>query len=175
MPITKATTMPYGSNIMSLKRISILAISAFSMAFGLQAHALSAIQKVEKEVVTTNAAGEKIVSRVPAERVTPGETVIYTVEFLNDSDAPATDLVLAMPVPTDIEFLEGSADRPGATILYSTDGGSTYASRDALALPAVDGGTRGARSEDITNIQWTIKGPVAVGQSDRVVFKGRLK
>jgi len=169
------TTMPYGSNIMSVKRFSILALSAFSMAFGFQAHALSAVQKVEKEVVTTNDAGEKTVSRVPAERVTPGETVVYTVEFLNNSNAPATDLVLAMPVPTDIRFLEGSAERPGATILYSTDGGSTYATREALKLPAVDGGTRGARSEDITNVQWTIKGPIAVGQRDSVAFKGRLK
>lgn len=169
------TTMPYGSNTMSLKRISILAISALSMAFGLQAHALSAVQKVEKEVVTTNDAGEKIVTRVPAERVAPGETVVYTVEFLNDSDAPATDLVLAMPIPTDIRFLEGSADRSGATILYSTDGGSSYARRDALELSAVGGGTRGARSEDITHIQWTITGPVAVGERDSVTFKGRLK
>ena len=160
---------------MSFRRLSIFAISAITLAWVFHANALTAVQKVEKEVVTTNAAGEKIVSRVPAERVSPGETVVYTVEFLNDSEAPATDLVLAMPVPTDIRYLEGSADRPGATIRYSTDGGASYFSREALVTPIVGGGSRRARSEDITHIQWTITGPVAVGARDNVTFKGRLK
>jgi len=160
---------------MPIKRFSILAISAFSLAFATQATALTATQKVEKEVVTTNAAGQEVVSRIPAELVTPGETVVYTVEFVNDSAAPATDLVLAMPVPLDIRYIEGSADRDGAVVLYSTDGGEVYQSRKDLVMPAVGGGTRTARSEDITHIQWTIAGPVPVGATDNVVFKGRLK
>jgi len=160
---------------MLIKRFSILALSTLSLAIATQANALTAKQKVEKEVVTTNAAGQEVVSRVPAELVTPGETVVYTVEFVNDSADTATDLVLAMPVPTDIRYIEGSADRAGAVVLYSADGGESYDARESLNVPAVGGGTRNARSEDITHIQWTIAGPVPVGATDSVVFKGRLK
>jgi len=107
--------------------------------------------------------------------VTPGEKVVYTVDFLNDSSEPATDLVLAMPVPSDIRFLEGSADRDGAVVRYSVDGGESFVDREALILPAVGGGTRPARADDITHIQWRIAGPVPVGARDAVAFKGRLK
>lgn len=160
---------------MSIKRLSIFGLSALSLVFATQASALTAKQTVEKEVVTVAADGTQITTRVPADLVTPGETVVYTVDFVNDSAAPATDLVLAMPVPTDVRYLEGSADRSGAVVLYSTDGGSTFGQRDTLLLPAVGGGTRPARSEEITHIQWTIAGPVPVGASDSLVFKGRLK
>lgn len=160
---------------MSIKRLSILGLSALSLVLATQANALTAKQTVEKEVVTISADGTKLTTRMPAELVTPGETVVYTVDFVNDSEAAATDLVLAMPVPSDVRFLEGSADRDGATVLYSADGGATFGARDAIETPAVGGGTRTARSEDITHVQWTIAGPVPVNGTDSVAFKARLK
>lgn len=160
---------------MSIKHLSVLGLSALALVFAAQANALTAKQTVEKEVVTISADGTKLTTRMPAELVVPGETVVYTVNFVNDSEAPATDLVLAMPIPSDVRFLEGSADRDGAKVLYSADGGETYAVREAVEIPAVGGGTRTARSEDITHVQWTIAGPVPIGGSDSVAFKARLK
>ena len=162
-------------SLFSIKRASVLSLSALSLVFGFQAVALTATQTVEKEVTTTTEDGLTITTLAPADIVTPGETVVYTVNLLNDSAEPATDLVLAMPVPADVRYLEGSADRDGAVVLYSIDGGTTFAERTELVLPAVGGGTRTARSEDITTIQWTIAGPVEVGAQDKIAFKGRLK
>lgn len=167
--------MHYGSFRMPIKRFSILVLSAVSLAFATQATALTATEKVEKEIVTTNAAGQDVTTRVPADLVTPGETIVHTVEFINDSAAPATDLVLVIPVPEEVRYIEGSADRSGANVLYSADGGETYQNRSTLEIPVVGGRTRTARSEDITHIQWTITGPVAVGAVDRITYKARLK
>ena len=160
---------------MSIRRFSVFALSAAVMVMGAPANALTATQKVEKEITVTQADGTSVTQRVSAETVTPGEKVVYTVDLLNDSSDPASDLVLAMPVPADVRFLEGSADRDGAVVRYSVDGGASFVARDALTLPAVGGGSRSANAEDITHIQWRIAGPVAVGATDAVTFKGRLK
>ena len=160
---------------MFIRRFSILALSAAVLASGVSASALSATQKVEKEITVQQADGTKVTQLVSADVVTPGEKVVYTVAYINDSAEPATDLVLAMPVPEDVRFLEGSADRSGAVVRFSTDGGASFVARDALVLPAVGGGTRAASSDDITHIQWRIAGPVPVGSSDEISFKARLR
>lgn len=160
---------------MFIRKISVVALSAAMLAFGVSATALTATQKVEKEISVKQADGTTLTQRVSADEVTPGEKVVYTVNFMNDSADPASDLVLAMPVPADIRYLEGTADREGAIVRYSVDGGSSFVQRSALTVPSVGGGTRPANADDITHIQWRIAGPVAVGASDEVAFKGRLK
>ena len=160
---------------MFIRRFSILALSAAVLASGISASALSATQKVEKEITEQQADGTVVSKLVSAAEVTPGEKVVYTVAYTNDSKEPATDLVLAMPVPSDVRFLEESADRTGAVVRYSADGGASFAERNALVLPAVGGGTRAASSDDITHIQWRIAGPVPVGSSDEISFKARLR
>ncbi len=160
---------------MSIRRFSMIALTSAVLAFGVSANALTATQKVEKEITITQADGTDVTQRVSADEVTPGEKVVYTVDFLNDSAEPASDLVLAMPVPSDIRYLEGTADKDGAVVKYSVDGGVSFGDRAALTLPAVGGGTRPATPNDITHIQWRIAGPVPVGGRDAVTFKGRLK
>jgi len=160
---------------MFIRRISILVISAAVLASGVSASALTATQKVEKEITVQQADGTVSTKRVSAAEVTPGEKIVYTVAFTNDSTEAATDIVLAMPVPSDVRYLEGSADRSGAIVRYSADGGTSFVERDALVLPAVGGGTRAASSDDITHIQWRIAGPVQVGTRDEIAFKARLK
>ena len=160
---------------MFIRRFSILAAAAAVLASGVSASALTATQKVEKEVTVQQADGTLATKRVSAAEVTPGEKIVYTVSFTNDTAEPATDIVLAMPVPADVRFMEGSADRSGAIVRYSADGGTSFVERSALVLPAVGGGTRAASSDDITHIQWRIPGPVSVGTSDEIAFKARLK
>ena len=160
---------------MFIRRFSILVLTAAVLASGVSASALTATQKVEKEITVQQADGTNVTKLVSAAAVTPGEKIVYTVAYINDSAEAATDIVLAMPVPADVRFLEGSADRSGATVRYSADGGASFVERDALVLPAVGGGTRSANSDDITHIQWRIAGPVPAGTSDEIVFKARLK
>ena len=160
---------------MFTRHFSILLLTAAALATTVSAQALTATQKVEKEVTVQQLDGSTKTQLVSAAEVTPGEKVVYTVAYTNDSSDAATDIVLAMPVPTDVRYLEGTADRSGAVVGYSTDGGSSFVERSALVLPAVGGGTRAAGADDITHIQWRIAGPVAVGTTDEVSFKARLR
>jgi uncharacterized repeat protein (TIGR01451 family) len=160
---------------MFISRLSILALTAATLAFGAHAQALEATQKVEKEITIKQEDGSTTTQRLSVDAVTPGEKVVYTVSFVNNDATPASNLILAMPVPSTVRFLEGSADRDGAVVRFSTDGGSSFAARDELTFPAVGGGTRPASSDEITHIQWQIAGPVPVGATDEILFKGRLK
>lgn len=160
---------------MFIRSFSILTMSAALFATAISASALTASQKVQKEVTVQQADGTNAVKLVSADEVTPGEVIVYTVDFTNDQAEPVSDIVLAMPVPSDVRFLEGSADKTGAVVRYSADGGDSFVDRSSLVLPAVGGGTRAASADDITHIQWRIAGPVLAGSSDAITFKARLK
>lgn len=158
-----------------MRRLTIAFIAASSILSAVSASALTAKQSVEKEIVVQMPDGTESVTRAPAELVTPGERVVYTLSYTNDDAAPATDLVLTMPVPSEIKYLDGSADLEGSKVVYSADGGQTFASRAGLSVVGIDGNTRTAISEDITHIRWTVAGPVAVGETGSLSYKGVLK
>ena len=160
---------------MFIRKFTIMVLSTAALLSAVSVQALSATQKVEKEISIQQEDGTVKTRLVSAAEVTPGEKIVYTVAYTNDTSEEATDIVLAMPVPADVRYLEGTADRPGAIVRYSTDGGASFVERKALVLPAVGGGTRVASADDITHIQWRIPGPVASGTSDEVSFKARLR
>ena len=90
---------------MLIRQFTILALSAAALASTISAQALTATQKVEKEISVQNADGSTRTRLVSAAEVTPGEKVVYTVSYTNDSSEAATDIVLAMPVPADVRYL----------------------------------------------------------------------
>lgn len=151
------------------------ALTFSALAAVLPASALTATQIVEKEVVIENQDGTTQTQRVPAERVIPGERIVYTLRYLNDGAEPATDLVMTMPVPNEVTFIDGSAERAGAETVYSVDGGNTFASRESLVVNGTNGASRPAKAEDITHVKWTIEGPVQSAEVGELVFKGVLK
>lgn len=158
-----------------MRRFTIAFIAATSILTSVSASALTAKQVVEKETVVQMPDGTESITRGPAELVIPGERVVYTLNYTNDDTAPATDLVLTMPVPSEIKYMDGSASIEGAKVVYSADGGQSFASRSGLRVVGVDGNSRTAVSEDITHIRWTVTGPLAVGETGQLSYKGTLK
>lgn len=158
-----------------MRHLAFALIASASLLVSASASALTAKQSVEKEIVVQMPDGTESVTRGPAELVVPGERVVYTLSFTNDDAAPASDLVLTMPVPSEIKYMDGSATKDGANIVYSADGGQTFADRAVLRATGADGTVRTATAEDITHIRWTVAGPVAVGETGDLSFKGVLK
>ncbi len=158
-----------------MRRLTLALLAATSIMTSVSASALTATQSVEREVVVQLPDGTESVTRGPAELVTPGERIVYTLSFTNDDAAPATDLVLTMPVPSEIKFMDGSATQEGAKVVYSADGGQTFATRSGLRIVDASGSSRSASSEDITHIRWTVTGPVGVGETGTLSYKGILK
>ena len=158
-----------------MKKFALMAAAAVLTGFAPAASAMTATQKVEKEITRTAADGSVTTERVEAKLVTPGEKVVYTLNIQNTRDAAATNLKLAMPVPPSVKFIEGTADRQGAIVKYSADGGQTYADRDTLRVTDASGQSRSASPDDITHIQWQITDSIAAGSRDSVEFKARLR
>ncbi len=136
---------------------------------------MSARQVVEKETVVVGTNGEETVKRLPADKVTPGETVVYSIRYKNEGAAPAGDIVLVMPVPKEVAYVEGAvAGAEAASVSFSADGGQTYVARGRLTV--VEGGEpRPARGDEITHIKWTLSTPVGPQAEGEVSYKAVLR
>ncbi len=159
--------------------LNIVAKSAFTLflATGLSASAfaMEATQKVEREVIITQADGTVVTRLESADLIKPGENIVYTLDFVNTQDEPASGVVLAMPVPAQIQYMEGSAERPGTTVEFSADGGENFSARFALTVTSEAGETRPATADDIDAVRWTFNDAVMPGEVGAVSFKGRLR
>ena len=145
-----------------------------ALALSLPAYALTAEQVVEKEIVIQNPDGTETRERVPAANVAPGDRVVYSVRVLNDGTEAADALVLTQPVPGEVTYIEGSAERPGAVLTVSVDGGVTFGPRGAATVVR-DGSAVTADASDITHLRWTLEGELLPGRTDTVMYKGVLK
>jgi uncharacterized repeat protein (TIGR01451 family) len=104
-----------------MRRITIALIAAASILTSVSVSALTAKQSVEKEIVVQMPDGTQSITRASAELVVPGERVVYTLSYTNDAAEPATDLVLTMPVPSEIKYLDESATTDDAKVVYSAE------------------------------------------------------
>lgn len=149
------------------------AVALLSATAAIPASAMTAQQSVEVETETTNADGTRTVVRLPAESVVPGSKLVYTVTFTNDKAEPTNNLNFTLPVPQEVTYVEGTADKAGTIVTVSTDGGSSFTTRGAATV--VDAGqSRRATAADITHIRWQVPGPVAPGTTDSIAFKAIL-
>ena len=101
--------------------------------------------------------GREVVKLAPANRVVPGDEVIYTLEIRNTGRAAAESPTVIYPVPNHLGYVAGSASGPGAEVSYSVDGGRTFDRPENLQLAGPDGQLRVANASDYTHIRWKLK------------------
>lgn len=152
----------------------IFALSVIAAPFSVAQAGIVAQQIVEKEVVTKSADGSVSITRTVPETVIPGEEVIYSLKFANDSEEAAEAVVLVMPVPDEVSYIEGSVDGEGASVTFSADGGQTYVARGRLTV-AEGGAARPARSDEITHIKWTLSAALGADEKGNVSYRAILK
>lgn len=158
-----------------MRKLLIGLVSGVSLFASVTSMALTAQQSVQKELIVKNADGTTNTTYVPADMVTPGETILYSLNIFNDKNEAATDLVLTMPVPAEVKYVDGSAIRPDANVTFSVDDGKTFSPRNSLQVLQDNGVARPALAEDVTHVRWNLAGPVQIGSSDVLSFKGILK
>ena len=129
----------------------------------------------EMEKTVTDANGVKSVKLVPAVKVVPGDTVIYTVKFRNRCDKPAENVSVDNPVPEHMAYVAGSAVGPNTEITFSIDSGYTFAKPEALRKKDSDGTERAARANEYTNIRWVMRHPLAAGAEGYARFRAVLE
>lgn len=153
--------------------IFLTAVAAFAAA-PLTTQALTAAQTVQKEVTVVGADGTPQRVLESADKVVPGERIVYTLNYTNDEAEAASDIVLTMPIPKEVTFVEGSADARNATVTYSADNGQSFGSRQSVMLLDGAGNVRAASAADLTHVRWTITNPVAAGTSGQLAFSADL-
>ncbi len=115
--------------------------------------------------------GEVETKRVPVATVVPGNEVIYEITYVNQGDAPITEVAINNPVPPQLAFV----DVEGAPYTaVSVDGGQAFGALAELTVPADDGRERPAQPADVTHLRWVL-GVVAPGSNGKVAFRARVK
>jgi len=147
-----------------LKRIRIRVIVAALCGIGIpyaasgqatsQALVVKAVAEVETRAVQD---GHDIVKLAPANRVVPGDQVIYTLEIRNPGRAAVREPVVTYAMPSHMMYVADSATGPGAEVRYSVDDGRHFDRPENLRMSDADGHSHPAKPDDYTHIRWKLK------------------
>ncbi|MCP5091318.1 MAG: DUF11 domain-containing protein [Gammaproteobacteria bacterium] len=154
--------------------MSVILITFAAVAVAQEQGHLDVQTTVQKEEVTINEAGESQKRLVTADVVVPGETVFYTITFMNVSAEPADNVVITNPIAEDLMYVDGSAFGPGMDIQFSVDGGATFAAANELTV-VEDGEVRDAIAADFTHVRWVMQNDLDVGAQGTARFAAILE
>jgi uncharacterized repeat protein (TIGR01451 family) len=134
-----------------------------------------AIRSIAEVESRSRAAGREVVKLIPADRVVPGDRVIYTLEVRNTAATVLDAPIVTHPVPEHMRYVADSAVGPGAEVSYSVDGGHSFARAENLKVPGVDGRLRHAVAADYTDIRWQLKNSLKANSVAFVRFRALVK
>ena len=160
-------------------RKSIGAVLALTLLLP-SAHAQSSVNPVaikliaEVEMKTTDE-GRETTRLVPADRVVPGDQLIYTLEVRNTAAATVPAPTVDTPVPTYMRYVTDSAIGPGTEVSYSVDGGRSFDAAENLKVAGPNGELRAAESADYTHIRWQFKNSLKANSVAFVRFRAVAK
>jgi uncharacterized repeat protein (TIGR01451 family) len=116
-----------------------------------------AVRAVAEVQIASIRPGPAAVQLVPANRVVPGDLVLYTLEIRNIGPRSVASPTVTNPIPTYMTYLPESATGPGAEVSYSVDGGRIFDRPENLQVIDGEGHLRPANVSDYTHIQWKLK------------------
>jgi uncharacterized repeat protein (TIGR01451 family) len=147
-----------------LRRIGIRLLGAVLCAIGIpgavsgQATSQGLVVKAVAEVETrAGQDGRDVVKLAPANRVVPGDQVIYTLEIRNIGRSAVHDPVVTYAVPSHMMYVADSATGPGAEVRYSVDEGHVFDRPENLRVSDADGHSHPAKPDEYTHIRWKLK------------------
>jgi uncharacterized repeat protein (TIGR01451 family) len=133
---------------------------------------IKAIAEVEAKSVN---GGHESVKLQAADRVVPGDRVIYTLEVRNTGTAALNAPTVVHPIPEHMRYVADSAVGPGAEVSYSVDGGRNFDSAENLMVAGADGQPRPATPADYTHIRWRLKNSLKANSVAFVRFRALVK
>jgi uncharacterized repeat protein (TIGR01451 family) len=144
-----------------------MALCAAAMAFGTQADtpADHIATRVSAEVLErpTEAGGSPKLHT--AQRVVPGDVLIYTVEVRNTGQYSVESAVVIQPIPKHTMYVADSAVGPGVDVDYSVDGGRTFAGAQTLHVAPAE----------YTHIRWRLHNRLKPHSTAFVRFRAQVK
>ena len=123
--------------------------------------------KIETTVVDKGV--EKTVLVTP-KIVVPGNHLLFSTSYRNESAAPVQNFVVTNPVPAGIAVAAPDA----ASLTVSVDGGKTWGKLAALVVKDTKGAARPAQAGDVTHVRWTLA-TIAPGTGGAVAYHAIVK
>ena len=123
--------------------------------------------KVETTVVEKGV--EKTVLATP-KVVVPGNRLLFSTSYRNESATPVQNFVVTNPVPAGIAVAAPDA----ASLTVSVDGGKTWGKLAALTVKDAKGAARPAQAGDVTHVRWTLA-TIAPGAAGAVAYHAIVK
>lgn len=152
------------------------------MTIAAMAHAQSGVDRivtnVSAELAPSSADGGPADHGAPlpklrsAERVVPGDVLIYTVEVRNAGRYAAESPVVVQPIPNHTMYIADSAVGPGVDVEYSVDGGRNFDTPENLK---VAGAAARATAADYTHIRWHLRNRLKPNSVAYVRFRAQVK
>ena len=111
---------------------------------------------------------------VDADKIVPGDRILYTTTFKNTGDKPSDNIVISNPVPENTRYLGGTAKCESCVITYSVDNGKSWGHVGSLKVKQKDGTVRAAQASDYTNIRWEYRSSLQPTEAKAVSFQTQL-
>jgi uncharacterized repeat protein (TIGR01451 family) len=141
-------------------RLVAVALCGIGIPFAVSGQATSEalVVKAVAEVETLAVQGGRdVVKLVPANRVVPGDQVVYTLEIRNPGRTAVRNPIVTYAVPSHMMYVADSATGPGAEVRYSVDDGRFFDRPENLRVSDADGHSRPAKPDEYTYIRWQLK------------------
>ncbi len=124
--------------------------------------ALKGSVQLEKTVTVDGTARTELVE---PKVVVPGDRLLFSTSYRNESAAAVTDFIVTNPVPAAVVV----APEALSAAEVSVDAGKTWGLIAALKVADGKGGLRAAAAGDATHLRWTIPS-IAPGASGKVEY-----
>lgn len=149
--------------------LALAALFVPGIAFAADSVALSSMVFVEKTIA--DADGKAKITLHEPKVVTPGDRLIFILNYQNRGLSAANNFVVTNPLPTAVAY-QGTAD---ASAEVSIDGGKVWGALSALKVADGPSRWRSARPEDVTHVRWTMKQAIPAGAQGKLSFRGIVR
>lgn len=130
----------------------------------------------EKEIIEM-VDGKEVTKLVSATEVEPGQILIFNLNYANNGDEKATNVVINNPIPKDTIYVIGSASEDKGELLFSIDSGQAFKKPSLLTyeIKSQDGKLirKIASPEQYTDIRWIIP-EILPGTSGKLSFQVKV-
>ena len=129
---------------------------------------------VFQEVSEWKNPGYRVRKIVPATKAHKGAVLIYVNQIVNNSNSTKKEVIIDNPIPYGTAYLRGTSSCEGVcTMLYSIDGGKSYAESNDLFV-VYGSNKRLAKGSEYTHIKY-IFSEIPPHAKIRMAFKAVLK
>jgi uncharacterized repeat protein (TIGR01451 family) len=119
--------------------------------------------KLEKVVESTGSDSAEHFELVPDVTPAAGDEFVLTIEFANVAGVTTDGVRITTAIPDGMSYVPGTATGPGGEVLFSTDGGRTFATEQELAARAAAIVPRPTTPLHYTHVRWVLEAPLEAG------------